>query len=156
MVSPFEGLVSSLSSLGFFGYVLPFILFFTLTYAILLKSKWIENQRIMGVVSLVVAFFVLGFGGQALGNFLTQLFGAGAVIIAGLLVILLFFGMAGKDVSKLADSKGILIILGGIGIVIFISLIGLLGVRIGSETISTLFVLVILGIAIWVVTNSSS
>jgi len=154
MADPFSILVSSLESLGFFGYLLPFILVFTLTYAILLKKKWVENNRIIGVISLVVAFFVLAFGGPALGSFLTNLFGAGAVIMAGILIALLIAGLTGKDITKVGDSKAVMAIIVGAVIIVFVSLLGILGLKITNTVISTVFVLVVIGILIWIVTDS--
>lgn len=150
MTNVFTVLVANLQQLGFFGFILPFILFFAIVYALLLKSKWIENNRIIGVIALVFSFFVVGYGGVSFGNFLTQLFGAGAVVLAGILVIILFLAMAGVDVSKkLGGNNAVIALLVGIGIIIFVSLAGILGANVGSEVVATIFMIVVFGVAIW-------
>src|SRR3989344_7203876 len=85
MANPFEVMVMNLRDLGFFGFLFPWILMFALTFGLLLKSKAVgEDKKILGVISMVVAFFVIGFGGPILGNFLTSVFGIATIVLAGL------------------------------------------------------------------------
>ena len=152
MVSPFELLVNNLNQLGFFGFVLPWILTFTIFYGLLLKSKALgEDQKIIGVVSLVAGFFVIGFSGVALGTFLSTLFGTATMIIAGILVTLMFIALSGYDVSKLAESKYILIGALSIGIIVFISL---LGVNITNSTLTILFVVILMIVSVLFIFNN--
>ena len=81
-MNPFEILVSNLNQMGFFGFLLPWLFMFAVVYGLLVKSKVLgEDQKIIGVVSLVSAFFVIGFGGVAIGTFFSNLFGIAAVIM---------------------------------------------------------------------------
>ena len=60
-MNPFELLVSNLNQMGFFGFLLPWLLMFAVTYGLLVKSKVLgEDQKLIGVISLVAAFFVVG------------------------------------------------------------------------------------------------
>lgn len=148
MASPFELLVRNLDQLGFFGFLLPWVFTFAIFYGLLLKSKVLgEDHKIIGVVSLVSAFFVIGFGGVALGTFLKTLFGATAMVLAGILITLLFVGMAGYDVSKLTESKYMLVAGIGIGLIVFFSILG--GVRlIGGEALSIIFIVILMIISV--------
>jgi len=62
MVSPFELVVKALVDLGFYGFVLPFIISATVFYAILRRSKALgESNIINAVLSISLAFMVFGF-----------------------------------------------------------------------------------------------
>jgi hypothetical protein len=148
MASPFETLVANLNHLGFFGFLLPWVLTFAIFYGLLVKSKAMgEDQKIIGVVSIVAAFFVIGFGGVALGTFLKTIFGTAAMVLTGILITIMFVGMSGYDVSKLAESKYLLV--GGlsIGIIVFFSILG--GSRIiTGDMLSIIFIMVIMIISV--------
>jgi len=153
-MNPFELLVANLNSLGFFGFLLPWMFVFVVVFAILLKTKILgENTKIMGVLSLVIAFFAVGYGGPAMASFFVNLFGMAALILAGILVIVLFVAMAGGDVSKLMSSKAALAVVAAIGIIIFVMLIGSLGVRVSDSVIGIIFIIVVMAIAIFFVTK---
>jgi hypothetical protein len=155
MADPFTILVANLNAMGFFGFLLPFIFTFTIVFALLYKSKWVDNNRINGVLALVVAFFVIGFGGPALATFFVNLFGLATLIIAALLVVVLFIAMSGGDPSKVLANKGTYAVLAGIAIIIFWTAIGSFGVKVSDSVIGIIFVIVVLAIAIIFVTKSS-
>ena len=158
MANPFEIMVMNLRELGFFGFLFPWVLMFSLTFGLLLKSKALgEDKRVMGVVSMVVAFFVIGFGGPALGNFLTNVFGLSTIVLAGILITILFVAMSGYDVTKFADNKMIAIIGIAIGLVIFFIALASIGVKVNlnDPLLSTLFVIVVLGVAVWFIAGSN-
>ena len=146
-MNPFEILVMNLNSMGFFGFLLPWILMFALVYALLLKSKFVEDQKIIGVISLVVAFFVVGYGGPLLGDFFVNIFGIAAVVLAGILIILLFVAMSGADISKLAN-KEIAAALIAVGIIVFIIALGSLGVSINNDVMAAIFLVIVLAVAV--------
>jgi len=153
-VNPFVALVNNLNSLGFFGFLLPFIFVFVVLYAILLKTKILgDNQRIIGVLSLVVAFFVIGYGGTGLANFFVNFFGLATILIAGLLVLMLFIGLAGWDLSNIANKNVVAAILAAIVIIIFFTAAGSIGVRISDSVIGIIFIIIILAVAIGFVTK---
>jgi len=149
MANPFTSLVSNLNNIGFFDFILPFIFTFAVLWGLLAKTKVLgDNQRVNGVVSMVVAFFIIGFGGPALGAFFTTLFGYAVIILATILVIMLFLGMGGYDLGKVLDPKVGGIILVGIAIILFFIAAGALGVRVGSGVFEIIFVLIVLAVAI--------
>jgi hypothetical protein len=155
MADPFTVLVMNLNAMGFFGFLLPFIFAYAVVFALLYKSKWVDNQRINGVIALVFAFFVVGFGGPMLANFFVNLFGIATLIIAALLVIVLFIAMSGGDIGKVMGGKGTYAVLGGIGIIIFWIALGSFGVRISDGVIGIIFVIVLLAIGIVFITGAA-
>ncbi len=154
MANPFQILVGNLNSIGFFDFLLPWIFTFAIIWGILLKTKALgDNQRVNGVISLVVAFFVIGFGGPALCSFFTTIFGLAVIIIAGLLVALLFLGMGGWDFGKVADLKILGAVIIGIAIIVFFTAAGAIGIGISSSAIQIIFVIIILAVAIAFITK---
>jgi hypothetical protein len=153
MADPFTILVANLNVLGFFGFLLPFIFIFAVVYGLMIKAKYFDDPKIIGVISLVIAFFVVGYGGPVLANFFVNLFGLAAVVLAGILVIALFLAMTGGDISKLASSKAVMAVVVGIGVIVFVVAIGALGVQVSDSVIGIVFVIIVLGIAILFVTG---
>ncbi len=154
MADPFTLLVSNLNELGFFGFLLPWVFVFVVVYGLLTKAKFFENPKVVGVLSLVVAFFVVGFGGPFLANFFTNLFGYAAVIIAGILVIILFITMSGGNVSKIFDNKGVAAILAGIGIIVFFIALGGFSVVISDAVIGIIFIIIVMAVAVYFITGA--
>ncbi len=154
MADPFTILVTNLNSLGLFGFLLPFILMFSLTFGLLMKAKFFDDHKITGVISLVLAFFVIGFGGPALANFFVNLFGYAGVGLAGVLVIILFVTMSGGYISKLGGNKVVAAAAAGVGLIITFVALGALGVAVVSDSvIGIVFVIVILALAVLFVTK---
>lgn len=155
MANPFEVLVMNLNQLGFFGFLLPWIFIFAVTFGALMKSKVLgEDKRITGVISLVVAFFVVGFGGPAFGNFFVGLFGLASMLLALILVVVLFITMSGGDMSKLMESKPLLALIAGISLVIiFPFFASATGINLSSEAVGLIFIVVIMGIAVYFITG---
>ncbi len=94
-----------LETLGFFSdifdFFLPFLLVFAVTYAILLKTKFLtEDANINAVISFAIALIVaLSGAGKFLMNlapFMATLF----IIVFFMLMIFLFFGLRVEDVLK--------------------------------------------------------
>jgi hypothetical protein len=154
MVNPFEVLVSNLNALGFFGFLLPWVFIFVICYAILAKTKALgDDLRINAVLSIVLGFFVVGFGGPWLGSFFTTIFGAAAAILAGLLVLVLFFGMAGIPIEKTLSNKPVQAALIGIAIIIFAIAMGSWRVLVRTDVIAIVLVLVVLAAAVAFITK---
>jgi hypothetical protein len=119
---------------GIFEFYLPFILMFTLVYAILDKSKIFgeKAKRINAIVAIVSSAFVMAY--TPVGITLTQFFGAfftgtlgifitmlGIVMIAYILSAL--FAKEGEGMKRLATPA--IIIAGILGVATFISSGGL-------------------------------
>ncbi|KHO47702.1 MAG: hypothetical protein QT00_C0002G0362 [archaeon GW2011_AR5] len=155
MADPFSILVANLNALGFFGFLLPWIFMFAVTYGLLAKAKFFEDTKIVGVISLVLAFFVVGFGGPWLAGFFVNLFGYAAIIIAGLLVIVLFITMSGGSIGKFFDNKGVAAILVGIGIIVFFIAMGGFSVVVSDAVIGIIFIIIIMAIAVYFIAGNS-
>ena len=154
-MDPFSLLVANLNALGFFGFLLPWIFVFVVVYGLLTKAKFFENPKIVGVLSLVLAFFVIGFGGPWLANFFVNLFGYAAVIIAGILVIVLFVTMSGGNVTKLFDNKAVAILMAAVGLVIFFVAVGGSAVVVSDAVIGIVFVIILMAVAVYFMTGSA-
>lgn len=156
-MNPFEILVSNLNQMGFFGFLLPWLFMFAVVYGLLVKSKVLgEDQKIIGVVSLVSAFFVIGFGGVAIGTFFSGLFGIAAVVIAGIFVTVLFISMAGVDISKFAENKAVVVLLAGVGVVVFFIMLGSFGVGISDDTIGVVLMVILMAVAVIFIASGSN
>ena len=153
-MGPFEILVSNLNQMGFFGFLLPWVFMFVVSYGLLMKAKAFEDPKVIGVLSIVLAFFVVGFGGPFLAGFFTTLFGYAAIIIAGILVIVLFIAMSGGSVGKLFDNKGVAAVLAGIGIIVFFIAVGGSGVFISDSVLGIVFIIIVMAIAVYFIAGS--
>src|SRR3989338_2339844 len=137
-MNPFELLVSNLTSLGFFTSFLPYLFTFAVIYGLLVKTKVLgEDPKISGVVSLAIAFFTIGFGGPLLG----QLF----INLSGILIVILFVGLAGGDLGGVMKSTGVTAIIAGVGIIIVYSIFrSVTGSAIDDSIISTILIIIML------------
>ncbi|MBI4894971.1 MAG: hypothetical protein HY831_00625 [Candidatus Aenigmarchaeota archaeon] len=145
MANPFQVFVTNLNQLGFFGFLLPWVFIFAITFGLLAKSKVLgDDLRIIAVVSMVAGFFVMGFGGPFLANFFVNSFGMAAVVLAGILIIVLFMSMSGIGIDAIAKSKLTLVAMIAIGIIIFITAIGSVSVIVNPTVIAVLLMLVIM------------
>lgn len=136
--------------------VLTWVLLFAVSYASLLKTKVLgENQKIIGVVSAVFAFFVVGFGAAVLGQFFQTLFGFAAFVIGGILVAILFIAMAGGDVSKFLGTGKVAAVLAVIAIIVFLSAAGVFNRGFSSDIVSTIFIIIVLVIAVMFITGKN-
>ena len=154
MGDPFSLLIGNLNAMGFFGFSLPWVFTFVIMYGLLMKGKFFDNPKITGVLSLVVAFFLIGFGGPWLASFFVNLFGYAVVIIAGILVIALFVTMSGGSFSKLFDNKAIAAILAGLGIIIFFVAIGGSMVVMSGETIGIIFIIILMAVSVYFIAGN--
>ena len=93
----FAAVVSGLAATGFYGFLLPFVLTFTLVYAIMLKTGISADAKIAGVIALAVAFMMplISVFNAGVGELFVLLFGSGAIIMAMVLVVILILTMLG-------------------------------------------------------------
>ncbi len=88
----FGAFLDQLAQAGFFDYVLPFLLIFSLIYGVLLKTKvFEENKSINGIISLAVALLALQF--DFVPNFFSQVFPLLGVGLGVILVIIILLGL---------------------------------------------------------------
>ena len=107
-------LIGNLKDIGFYDILLPWALFFAITYGLLTsvgpfstkkeEGKEPTDQSIPAIISMAIAFFIIVYTpfGLSLGSYLAILFGKSGTIIIGILAILLFLGMAG---IKMEDAE---------------------------------------------------
>ncbi|MCK5062332.1 MAG: hypothetical protein KAR23_00235, partial [Candidatus Aenigmarchaeota archaeon] len=100
-------LVGNLKDVGFYDILLPWALFFAMTYGILTtvgpfstkkeEGKKSVDKTIPAIISMALAFFIIAYTpfGLTFGSYLAIMFGKGGTVLVGLLVILIFMSMAG-------------------------------------------------------------
>lgn len=154
MPDPFSLLVSNLNAMGFFGFLLPWVFAFAVFYGLMVKAKLFDNPKVTGVLSLVVAFFLIGFGGPWLAQFFVNLFGYATIIIAGILVVALFITMSGGDLPKLFNNKAVAALLAGIGIIVFFIAMGGTLVVISDAVVGIIFIIILMAIAVYFIAGS--
>jgi len=83
--------LNKLANMGFFAYVLPFLLIFTLVFGILSSMKLFkENRGVDAVIALVVGMMALQF--DMVPVFFAQIFPRMGIALAAILVILILAG----------------------------------------------------------------
>jgi hypothetical protein len=80
--------------------------------------------------------------------FFSNLFGIAAIVLGGIIVTVLFVSMAGGDISKFAESKEIMALVAGIGILVFMIVLGTFGVTVESDVIAAIFLVIVMAIAV--------
>lgn len=148
-MNPFEILIRNLNDMGFFGFILPWVFMFCVSFGALAKAKILgDDLKIVAVVSIVLGFFVVGFGGPGLASFFVNVFGIAAAVIAGLLVLVLFMGMAGMPIDMLAKNKAVLVALIAIAIMVFVLAAGAWTVVANSTTVAIVLILIVMAVSI--------
>lgn len=148
---PLFGTVSSTSV--FYGFILPWIFAYAMVFALL--NRWNHFNRSSNIaISFVAAFFVTGVAGPTLAAFFITLFGGAAFVLAGMLVVVLFLTMAGfTDFSKAKWAAGALILIGIVLFVLSSSEIFSGSAVIDSATASTIFWIIIIVIAVYLISR---
>ncbi|MCK5594244.1 MAG: hypothetical protein KAI18_03310 [Candidatus Aenigmarchaeota archaeon] len=163
-------LIGNLKDVGFYDILLPWALFFAMTYGLLTSvgpfstkkedGKEPTDQGIPAIISMAVAFFIIAYTpfGLSFGSYLAILFGKSGTVLVGLLVIVLFLGMAGikmedkpleDNKTKIALALIVIVAIIYLGTGNLLSWINISGIT--EETISTLLMLaVIIGGVFWV------
>ncbi|MFH1127069.1 MAG: hypothetical protein ABIG84_07345 [archaeon] len=153
-LSPIEIMLGNMNRLGFFEFLLPWLLFLAIMFALLKKSQVFgEEVSVNAVIAAIVSFFIINYTpiGMTLGTFFTTLFGIASIIIAGLLVGILFLGMAGIKPEELFGKENktfLAILLGFLALIAFISVGGLSFFNIGGDLMATMGMLLIMLFAV--------
>lgn len=105
-------LLAKWEELGFFSYLLPFLLIFALVFGILTKVQIFKDNKIVnGIIALAVAFMALQF--SFVPMFFAQIFprvGIGLVIILAIIVVAgLFIDPKSKMINYFLLGIGVLI-----------------------------------------------
>ena len=96
-------LIGNMQDIGFYDILLPWALFFAIVYGLLMKVGPFEgNKSIASIISMAIAFFAVAYTpfGMSFGTYLAEMFGKSGTILAGLLVLSLFLGMAGLKLPE--------------------------------------------------------
>ena len=176
----FDVFIGNLDKLGFFDFLLPFLLFMAIIYGILSKYEPFRKPgadgeptvAINAVISIVMSFFIINY--TPIGFYFTELFALMATVVAGILVLTIVIGMFGVDIksifidekNKLKETQGtiLFIVAGLISIAIFLyaasnyfgfSLFGS-GVSIDQDTIFTYIVLIGMGGVVYGIVKSGA
>ncbi len=88
----FGDLLTRWDQLGFFSYVLPFILVFSVIFGVLSKTRiFEENKSVNAIIAIAVGFMSLQWG--LVPQFFSELFPRVGVGISILLIIIMFLGI---------------------------------------------------------------
>lgn len=92
--------------------LLPFLLIFAVTFAILQKTKILgeEKKQIDAIVALVIGLIVITFGFAT--NLITSLIPFLAISMVAILIFLILYGMVFQGTDTLSVHKGIRITVG--------------------------------------------
>lgn len=106
-------LLSYWEQMGFFSYVLPFLLIFALVFGILTKTKIFDNKAVNGILALVIGLLALQF--DFVPVFFSEIFprvGVGLAVILALLILAgLFFDPNSKHLNWMLFGVGVIIFL---------------------------------------------
>lgn len=92
----FGDVLNKLDNLGFFDFILPFLLIFAIVFGVLSKVKIFEdNKGVSGIIALSVGLMSLQFG--FVSEFFSVLFPRVGIGIAVMLLLLIFLGFFGDD-----------------------------------------------------------
>jgi len=141
MVDPFTTFISRLVEFGFFKFLLPFILFMALIYALLKKSKALgESDLLNATIAIVTSFFILYFpvmSGVDLGPPLSRFFMQMSIFILIFVIGLVGSSVIYPDLTELLKekmkSRSFALIFIAMGFVVFVTS-GMLNVYIKGAT----------------------
>ena len=157
----FNSMMDTMRGSGFDTFVLPWILFLVIIYAIVLKAPFHQEdakqaKQISVIIAAILSFFIVNFEwqGQLVGEFLTQMFGAASLYMAGALVLILFLGMGGWSLKGDDDKdKGmnslVIIAFVLIAVMIFFNTGSAAYFNIDDETMTWVFMLLLVGGALF-------
>ncbi|MFP4046039.1 MAG: hypothetical protein ACLFS3_03190 [Candidatus Aenigmatarchaeota archaeon] len=154
-------MITNMENLGFFAYMLPWLLTLAVTFGILENYEIPESVSARGVISIVMAFLVLPVGNY-IAPFFEDLVMGFIVLAAGILVAVIFvellgFESAGVDNIFLEHPQtfgAIMIILAAL---VFIGAGGLnfigVDIQVSEELVTLLFFLAAISIGVWFITS---
>lgn len=155
-----ESTLQSLSRIGFYEFLLPWLFTFAVVYGLLVKADLFGgiNKKISGILAIVIAFFVTPYAGPALTSFFATLSVVTSTVIAGIIVIILFGALIGIEGGGqfLGKKKGATWIVIILGVITFVVAAGgrFLGINLSSN-LGTIFVILLVIAAIAYITGDS-
>ena len=151
-------LFTSWEKIGFFSYLLPFLLIFALVFGILVKVKLFKDSKaVNAIIALVVSLMAVQF--DLVSNFFAQIFPMMGVALA---IILILFILVGLFLDP--EHPAMNWILFGIGAIIFIVVLvqaaGSMGWSAGywwqDNWVTIIGVVIVISLVIAVIASSSS
>ncbi|MEM2713623.1 MAG: hypothetical protein QXS07_00290 [Candidatus Pacearchaeota archaeon] len=95
----FNNFIYLAQQIGFFTVLLPFLLIFSLVYAIIVRLEIFQKVRAAGViVALAIAFFALT--NYQISLIMAKLFSHLSIALIILLSMVILFGFVNKDITK--------------------------------------------------------
>lgn len=168
MAINFTNIVGQLAGLGFYSFVLPWLLFFAVILGVLNFSKPFGpgGTRINAIIAAAVAFFITAFtpAGTTLAAYFTTIFGVGAMTLAVLLLIVILGGVLGYKPDDITGAGGtwakplVGLVIIALAVLAFGAATGT-GINIpglDSETWTVIFILVFVLLAIWYAEGSAA
>ncbi|MCK5474173.1 MAG: hypothetical protein KAI53_02100 [Candidatus Aenigmarchaeota archaeon] len=159
----FNSMMDTMRGSGFDTFVLPWILFLVIIYAIVLTAPFLnslddkkgQKKQVAVIIAAIISFFIINFrmsDGRLIGEALTTLFGSMSLYIAGILVLILFLGMGGwsikgEDGSSINSLVVLSLVL--IAIMVFFNTGMAESFNISDETATWLFMLLLVGGALY-------
>ena len=146
----FGTLVQNLNDMGFYGFILPWLVVFAIFYGILQKSGVLGgDKRIDGVVSL------------AIGTYFVTLFGSASMIISAILIAVLFLAMAGFKFQKTEDNKEKVVTEVAVATIVIAAILffafggsAISGISLSSEAWAGIFMVIVILFALWFIGGS--
>lgn len=155
MVFNFMDVLSTLGGMGFYSFVLPWLLFLIIIDIILAKGGepiGIKSNH-AAILAAIISFFIVNFvpAGMDIGVYLTNLFGTMSMYIAALLVFILFIGMGGYKLGDVPGGKpAYILVLLLVAILIFNGIGGIPYVDLSTENITFIFVIALIVGVVWI------
>jgi len=132
----FQDLLVGLEDIGFYEVALPFLLVFTITYAILQKIKIFgaAGKNFNAVIAVVLAFLVVRTNTivEVMNTFLPQISLISIIIVVTLLLVGILLNRDDTGLNGLVGVIGIILTIGGI-VFAFLSSTGALGWDLPSQ-----------------------
>lgn len=147
MANIFSKMLANLTNLGFYDFMLPWLLFVAIIFGLLQSKKTIsEDPAVNGVISIVAAFFIAYI---ARGMFYAKFFGIFGGVIAGFLILIISLAMFGIKPEELFGSNktALSITIAIVMLMIFISAGAfeeLFKTSINGDTVMTVLILIAL------------
>ncbi len=157
----FLDVIGILNQVGFYDFVLPWLLFFGIVFGLLQRTGIFgEDRGIIAIISAAIAFFVVNYtpvGGIA--AYYSRLFGGMSMILSALLVLVLFVAIMGFEIGGgkggiFQEDKIKYIVVAALVILAWIvynnAYGGGLSAGISQETMTVLFVFGFILLVIWI------
>jgi uncharacterized membrane protein len=152
-----DSIIALLDSVGFYDFVLPWLLVFTIVYALLDKINVLNDKKTRGTVAFVIAFFATALGGDYLATFFINFLGGSMIYIVGIVVALIFLALVGGPTA--VGGQGIrrwavILFILALVVALFLGASGVTGYLSFSAELTTIVVaLLIIAIVVYFVTS---